>query len=165
MREAIVRAPATRVVECGAARSTEGDDAARASRRTRSRRARCGGRFYSSRSRARAIGAGASADGRFEAALALARRLARSVGGGDDERIAPVNGRLYDVFGVVAVPKCFPRCAAADAPRPEVRETWAATRDDLLASAPNEIEAAVERFLSRFETAKEPTARTGTRCW
>jgi hypothetical protein len=110
---------------------------------------------------ARAIGAGASADGRFAAALALARRLARSVGGGDDERIAPVNGRLYDVFGVVAVPKCFPRCAAADAPRPEVRETWAATRDDLLASAPNEIEAAVERFLSRFETAKEPTGAHG----
>ena len=97
---------------------------------------------------ARAIGAGASADGRFEAALALARRLARSVGGGDDGMlIAPVNGRVYrPAFGVVAVPKCFPRCAAAGAARPEVRETWAATRDDLLASAPNEIEAAVERF-------------------
>ena len=87
--------------------------------------------------------------------------MARSVGNGDVERIAPVNGRLYDGVGVVAVPKCFPRCAAADAPRPEVRETWAATRDDLLASAPNEIEAAVERFLSRFETAKEPTGAHG----
>jgi len=107
---------------------------------------------------ARAIGAGAREGGRFEAALA--RWLARSVGGDDDGiLIAPVNGRVYSpAFGVVAVPKCFPRCAAAGAVRPEVRETWAATRDDLLASAPNEIEAAVERFFAGFEAARATVA-------
>lgn len=66
------------------------------------------------------IGVGVSVDGWFEAAFAFARRLARSVGGGDDERIVLVNGCLYDVFGVVVVLKCFLRCVVVDVLRLEV---------------------------------------------
>lgn len=108
------------------------------------------------------------------AALGLARAAAAASGA---TRLAPTNGALVNLFGVAAVPRCFPACAGEDlsaGDRSIPNERWWVERDAIVleemsdaldrvnveASATRRARAAEERRLAmEHGPANDPRVR------
>lgn len=89
------------------------------------------------------------------AAVGLARAVAAVGGAG---RVAPTNGALVNLFGIAAVPSCFPACAeegVSEGDRSIPNERWWVERDAIVFE---EISDALER-VANVETAATRRAR------